>query len=113
MTVTITLFQECSKLQVTNEWPNGFNGRLPFTMDHDTGGSWTIFLSFDGKLDQFTVYQGQVSTSDWRNFEVDNFNWDGDLDNGDSFTIEMLGLFSNGGRPKMISARIDNEDICN
>ena len=46
------------------------------------------------------------------NFDIGNLNWDGDLENGDTFTIEMLGLFSGGSRPKMVSATIDNQDIC-
>ena len=54
---------------MTNEWPNGFNAKLPFTVDHNTAGSWTVYFSFDGKLDQFNVFQGDTSTSDWMNFQ--------------------------------------------
>ena len=98
-------------MDVTNEWANGLNARISFTIDHNTENHWTVYFSFDKKLDQFNVYQGEVSTNNWMDFEVNNLSWDGDLTVGDTFTLEMLGLFSNG-RPKMISARIDNQDIC-
>ena len=104
--------QECPNVDITNEWGEGFNARLPFTVDHNTDSSWTIHLGFDAKVDKLDCYQGRVSTSDGMNFDIDNLDWDGDLENGDTFTVEMLGYFSGGSRPKMVSATIDNQDIC-
>ena len=56
-------------------------------------------------------HQGSATSSDGMNYEIDNLAWDGDLTDGDTFTINFLGLFSNG-RPKLISATIDQQDIC-
>jgi len=102
---------ECPNLEITNSWDNGLNGRISFTVDHDTDSSWTIYLSWDAKFDQFDCYEGSATSSDGMNYEIDNLAWDGDLTDGDTFTINFLGLFSNG-RPKLISATIDQQDIC-
>ena len=99
-------------MDIINVWATGFQAKLQFTVDHDTEFYWTVHLSFDAKIDQFSCYQGTVSTSDGLSFVIDNFNWDGDISNGESFTIEMMGVFSGKRRPKLISATIDQQDIC-
>ena len=104
-------FQECPNVDVYNEWYEGFNADLNFAVDHDTQNHWTIHLGFDGPLSRLDIWQGSVSTSDNRNFVVENLSWDGDYSDGDMFTLAMLGYFD-GTRPKMISATFDDQDIC-
>ena len=118
---------------MTNEWQVGFNAELSWTVDHDTEVSfykhgiyksyvhfnhlalqnhWKVHLGFDGAVSQLDIWQGSVSTSDNRNFVVDNLNWDGDYSDGESFTLAMLGYFSGASRPKLISATFDNQNVC-
>ena len=77
---------------------------------------WTVHLGFDGAVSQLDIWQGSVSTSDKRNFVVDNLNWDGDYtlqrSDGESFTLAMLGYSSGASRPKLISATFDNQNVC-
>ena len=104
--------QECPNLEVTNEWQEGYNAELTFQADHDAA-DWDIYLSFDKTVPNLQIWQGEVSTSDNMNFRVHNLDWDGDLSNGDSFTLFMIAYFTEGQRPNMVSATFDDQDICN
>ena len=104
------MVKECPNLDVTNEWQAGYNAELTFQADHDAA-DWDIYLSFDKTVPTLQIWQGEVSTSDNINFRVHNLDWDGDLSNGDSFTLFMIAYFSD--RPNLVSATFDNQDICN
>ena len=87
----------CPNLEVTNEWQEGMNADLVFTVDHETS-SWIILLGFDKPFNSLDIYVGSASSSDNQNWEIHNLDWDGEQHVGDQFTLQMLAHFSAGGK---------------
>ena len=101
----------CPAFSITNEWGEGYIAQLEFTVDHETNG-WTISLGFDKSMSELQCFQGDATSTDNQNFKITNMDWDGELHAGESFKIEMQATFGSGGKPELLTADIDGQNLC-
>merc|ERR1711892_1348338 len=101
----------CPAFSITNEWGEGFIGELEFTADHEING-WVISLGFDKSFTELQCFQGDTTTSDNQNCKIANMEWDGEIHNGDTFKIEMQASFATGGKPDLLTADVDGQNLC-
>jgi len=99
--------EDCPNLGISSEWDTGYDGKISFDIDHDTGGSWQLHLTFDKALISLDCWEAQVSTTDNINFVLSGNT---DHQAGSHVEIQILPRYSS--KAYLILADIDGQDIC-
>lgn len=103
--------EDCPNLIISSEWNVGIDAVISFELDHATSG-WEVHLTYDSALTSLDCWQGDVQSTDNKQFTIGNLDWDSDYEDGAHVDLHIQAHFADGSRPYLIAADIDGQDIC-